>query len=276
MGQVFAMKSTKFNPQYNSKVLKLLVQVKEGSTTIDLMQFPFTFGEKDQFSIGINKIYYSNRITIEAYVWDSDNIPYSEKTILELQTKDKPVAPKPEELPIVTAPAPEPTVIELPVTVEPVIVKPVLTDRMVNQTIGTFEIIDGRVIGEITYSITTDFNSYYYNKPISSFIQIKSETDVPLVVKENKLNFTQTERTETIKINESSGNFTTLIIEFFVWKSATDSRPLSSPKRITVKQGTPSTVNPAAIEAHHDSLLGAVKGIFIGTLALSLLASRGK
>ena len=147
---------------------------------------------------------------------------------------------------------------------------------MVNQDIGTFEIIDGRVIGTVTYGITSEFNPYYYNKPISSFVQISTESNIDLVVKENKLNFTQNDRTEIININETAGNFTKLIVEFFVLKDLQDVRPLSSPKRITIKEGIPSTVNPPAIEPHHDSLLGAVKGIFIGTLALSLLASRGK
>lgn len=145
---------------------------------------------------------------------------------------------------------------------------------MITQTVEPFEIIDGRIKGSIFYSADLNFNPFWFGKQISSFVQIKSDTGVPLIVKENKLTFTQSERTERINIDELAGNFSKLIVEFFVWVSVDDNRAFSDPKQITVQVGSPPPPDPAPIPQKKDSFFGALKGILVGSLALSLLASK--
>ena len=160
---------------------------------------------------------------------------------------------------------------------------------MISQSIGFFEIKDGRITGSVNYIANSSFNPFWYGQNISSFIQIKDyATGTPIVVKENILQFTETERDEVINIDESSGNFTKLIIEFFVWVSISDSRPFSNVKSVVIEEQT-GTPQPCQAGYHRvdgicvpndppnptapDKFMGILKGMLVGSFALALVSS---
>ena len=176
----------------------------------------------------------------------------------------------------------------------PEIIAPVedssINTMMVSQSVGSFILKDGRLKGEILYIANTAFNSFYYGKNLASLVQIKSKTGIPIAVKPNNLNFTNTERDERIQIDEAVGNFKELIVDFFVWKSTTDLRQFSENKQIEVIEtngdGTDCQIgyhkdfsgkcvpdDPIG-EIPRDKLIDTLKGFLFGTVALSLLARK--
>ncbi len=169
-------------------------------------------------------------------------------------------------------PPDEPPIIEPPV-IEP---NDEVNPTMVSQSIGAFQIIDNRVKGEILYIANNSFNSFWNDKPISSFVQIKDINNQVLVVKENKLHFSQTEREERILIDESAFKSNPVTIEFFVWVSLADNRAFADPKRITVEIGQPPPPDPPPIVAKDDTLFKVLKGLLFGAVAGTLLTSKGK
>ena len=170
-----------------------------------------------------------------------------------------------------------------------------INSMMISQSVGAFILKDGRLKGEILYIANTAFNPFYYNKNLTSLVQIKSKTGVPIAVKPNNLNFTNTERDERIQIDESVGNFKELIVDFFVWKSTTDLREFSGNKQIQVVEELPPPDGPdfktcpmgyhkdfngncvqddPLPELPRDKLIDTLKGFLFGTVALSLLARK--
>ena len=175
----------------------------------------------------------------------------------------------------------------------PEIIAPVedsINTMMVSQSVGSFILKDGRLKGEILYIANTAFNPFYYGKNLASLVQIKSKSGVPIAVKPNVLNFTNTERDERIQIDEGVGNFKELIVDFFVWKSTTDLRQFSENKQIEVIEtngdgpecqigyhkdfsGKCVPDDPPG-EIPRDKLIDTLKGFLFGTVALSLLARK--
>lgn len=166
-----------------------------------------------------------------------------------------------------------------------------INTTMISQSIGSFSLKDGRLTGEILYIANQAFNPTYYDTSISSIIQIKNKSGIPIVVKENILNFTENQRDERIQIDEGVGNFKELIIEFYVWKSISDLRSFSDNKEIQVVDETdPDTVScPVGFhkdfsgkcvpddpvgDVPKDKLIDTLKGFLFGTVALSLLARK--
>ena len=176
-----------------------------------------------------------------------------------------------------------------------------INSTMVSQSIGAFILKDGRITGEVLYIANQSFNSFYYNKPITSLVQIKSKSGVVIAIKSNNLNFTETERDERITIDESAGNFKELLIDFFVWDSPTSQLIFSETKQIQIVDETdvapadpfdpkpPTTTCPAGYhkdfsgkcvsddpvgEIPKDRLIETLKGFLFGTVALSLLARK--
>ena len=160
--------------------------------------------------------------------------------------------------------------------IEPIIeieeIKPLPNNSMISQSVGAFQIKDDRIQGEILYIANKSFDSFFYNKKITSFVQFKNELGVVLGIKENNLNFTETERDERIQINELSHGLKKLNLEFFVMLpdgegSFTDVKTLTVTEQIStdVKTSIPD-----------DKFMKALKGLFIGTLALSLFTSGRK
>ena len=157
--------------------------------------------------------------------------------------------------------------------------------NMISQSIGAFTLKDGKVTGKIIYIAESAFNSYYYNKPVTSVVQIKDQSGSTIKLKTNNLNFTETQRDETITINEGVGDLNAVKIEFYVWKNFNEPIPFTLPK-IDEIVADEIGLDPCPIGQHRDfnnkcvpddpivagttSLLGKFMGVtaLIGTLAL--------
>jgi len=114
-----------------------------------------------------------------------------------------------------------------------------INSTMVSQSVGAFILKDGRVKGEILFIANQSFNPFYYGKNLTSLVQIKSKSGVSIAIKPNNLNFTQTERDETIQIDEDVGNFKELLIDFFVWDTPLSMQIFSETKQIQVVEELP-------------------------------------
>jgi len=123
---------------------------------------------------------------------------------------------------VVTPPVVTPPVVTPPVVTPPVVTPPQIDDsistNMVTQQVINFNIVNGRAVGSIKFVATNNFNPYYYNKEIINLVQFKTPNGVTLLVKENRLRFTQTERDEVINYNESIQENTRITVESFVWE----------------------------------------------------------
>ena len=113
----------------------------------------------------------------------------------------------------VTTPTPGPTPGPTPPQIDDSI-----NTNMVTQQVINFNIINGRAVGSIKFVATNNFNPYYYNKEIINLVQFKTPNGVTLLVKENRLRFTQTERDEIINYDESVQENTRITVESFVWE----------------------------------------------------------
>jgi len=130
---------------------------------------------------------------------------------------------------IIHTPPTEP-IIELPellpeaeAQIEPIpIITPTIDDsistNMVTQQVINFNIINGRAVGSIKFVATENFNPYYYNKEIINLVQFKTPNGATLLVKENRLRFTETERDEVINYDENIQENTRITVESFVWE----------------------------------------------------------
>ena len=309
-GSITLEKTPVFNDFFNDKALDSFIQVQFDNTTIGIKQTQISFIDNNTLSYDVSfDIDQSiESVIVESYIWyQSQAMAFNQSIVLT----DSTPAPTPIPEPIVEpTPAPEPEPIIIPDGFHlmpdgsimadsdmpkptPIIDTPVIDSTintmMISQSIGSFILKDGIIKGEILYIANTAFNSTYYNEPISSIVQIKSKSGVPLVVKENILNFTQTERDERIQINEGIGNFKEIIIEFYVWKSFNDLRAFSETKVIQVIEDDPTLTCPIGFhkdfsgkcvpddpkgEIPRDNLIDTLKGFLFGTVALSLLARK--
>jgi hypothetical protein len=119
--------------------------------------------------------------------------------------------------------------------------EPTIIDNMVTQQVINFNIINGRAVGSIRFLATNNFNPYYFNKPIVNIIQIKDPNGAKIldVVKENRLNFTETERDEIINYDEDMQGNTRATVESFVWTSATQPTAFSKMYSIEISEAEP-------------------------------------
>jgi len=129
--------------------------------------------------------------------------------------------------PIVTPPIVTPPIVTPPIVTPPIVTPPIVTPPVVNDSINTnmvtqqlinFNIVNGRAVGSIKFVATNNFNPYYYNKEIINLVSFKTPNGVTLLVKENRLRFTQMERDEIISYNESIQENTRITVESFVWE----------------------------------------------------------
>ena len=141
-----------------------------------------------------------------------------------------------------------------------------ITDNMVTQQVISFNIINGRAVGSIKFQATNNFNPHYFNKPIANIIQIKDPNGVVLLTKENRLNFTETERDEVINYDEDVKQNTRATIESFVWSSATQPTPFS--KKFTIEISETEPPKPTTSGFMSAGVAGAIAGlILIGFIA---------
>ena len=141
-----------------------------------------------------------------------------------------------------------------------------ITDNMVTQQLINFNIINGRAVGSIKFQATNNFNAYWYNKNIVNIIQIKDPNGVVLLTKENRLNFTETERDEVINYDEDVKQNTRATIESFVWSSAT--APTAFSKKFTIEISETEPPKPTTSGFMGAGVAGAIAGlILIGFIA---------
>jgi len=136
-----------------------------------------------------------------------------------------------------------------------------ITDNMVTQQVINFNIINGRAVGSIKFQATNNFNPYYYNKNIVNIIQIKDPNGVVLLTKENRLNFTETERDEIISYDEDVKQNTRATIESFVWSSATAPTAFSKKFMIDISETEPP--KPTTSGFMGAGVAGAIAGLVL-------------
>tara|TARA_Y100000310_G_C20494382_1_gene720800 strand:- start:6 stop:965 length:960 start_codon:yes stop_codon:yes gene_type:complete len=139
-----------------------------------------------------------------------------------------------------------------------------ITDSMITQRLNNFSIINGRAVGNITFTATVNFNPFYYGKNITNLIQFQTPNGVNILptIKQNNLRFTETERTETIHYDEFMEGNTRATLESFVWSSAIQPTPFS--KKISYEISERTEPKPIAIHG----IMGAGVAGAIGILIL--------
>lgn len=138
-----------------------------------------------------------------------------------------------------------------------------ITDNMITQQVINFNIINGRAVGSIKFVATNNFNPHYFNKPIANIIQIKDPNGVNILttVKQNTLNFTETERDEIINYDEDVKQNTRATIESFVWSSATAPTAFSKKFMIDISEGDPPKPITSGFMAA--GVAGAIAGLVL-------------
>jgi len=173
---------------------------------------------------------------------------------------------------VIEEPIIEEPIIEIPELLPEVIAEPEIndsiTDNMVTQQVINFNIVNGRAVGSIKFVATNNFNPYYYNKNIVNIIQFKDPNGANILtyVKENRLNFTETERDEVISYDEDMQGNTRATVESFVWSSAIAPTPFSKKYSIEISEAEPP--KPITSGFMGAGVAGAIAGlILIGFIA---------
>ena len=138
-----------------------------------------------------------------------------------------------------------------------------ITDNMVTQRLDNFSIVNGRAIGQITFTATDSFNPNYYGKNITNVIQFKTPNGVNILpfVKQNTLRFTATERTETVQYDEGMENNTRATLESFVWSDVTTPTAFSKPLSYQISET--EAPKPVGVTGIMGSGVGGAIGILI-------------
>jgi hypothetical protein len=143
-----------------------------------------------------------------------------------------------------------------------------INTNMVTQQLINFNIVNGRAVGSIKFVATNNFNPYYFNNPIVNIIQFKDPNGVNILtyVKQNTLNFTETERDEVINYDEDMHGNTRATVESFVWSSATAPTAFSNKYTIDISEKEPP--KPVSSGFMSAGVAGAIAGlILIGFIA---------
>jgi len=172
------------------------------------------------------------------------------------------ITPPPEPTP---EPTPEPIEVIPPVFAEP---EPTITDNMVTQQLINFNIVNGRAVGSIKFVATNNFNPFWYGMNIFNIIQFKDPNGANILtsVKQNRLNFTETERDEVISYDEDMQGNTRATVESFVWSSATTPTAFSKMYSIEISEAEPP--KPLTTGFMGAGIAGAIAGlVLIGFIA---------
>jgi len=141
-----------------------------------------------------------------------------------------------------------------------------ITDNMITQQVINFNIINGRAVGSIKFVATNNFNPYYYNKEIINRVQFKTPNGVTLLVKENRLRFTQTERDEIISYDENIQENTRITVESHVWAPEPSNKPFSKMYSLEISEKEPP--KPLTTGFMGAGVAGAIAGlVLIGFIA---------
>ena len=145
-----------------------------------------------------------------------------------------------------------------------------ITNNMVTQQVNDFTIINGRAKGSITFTATSKFNPYFYGKNIINIVQFKTPNGANILtyVKQNTLNFTETERTEQIFYDEDMQGNTRATIESYVWEWM-DKPTGAFSKKYSINISETDLPKPIAVEGFMGAgIAGAIAGlILIGFIA---------
>jgi len=173
---------------------------------------------------------------------------------------------------IIEEPIIEEPIIELPELLPEVIAEPQIndsiTDNMVTQQVINFNIVNGRAVGSIKFVATNNFNPFWYGKNIFNIVKFKNPNGVNILtfVKENRLNFTETERDEVILYDEDMQGNTRATVESFVWSSATQPTAFSKMYSIEISEAEPP--KPITSGFMGAGIAGAIAGlVLIGFIA---------
>ena len=100
---------------------------------------------------------------------------------------------------------------------------PVMNDQvstnMIRQELLNFTITNNRIKGSIKFIATNSFNPYYYNKEITNYLQLISNDKI-ILIKTNRLRFTETERDEVINFDEYAFNLDSINAESYARNNA--------------------------------------------------------
>jgi len=146
--------------------------------------------------------------------------------------------------------------------------EPTITDNMVTQQVINFNIVNGRAVGSIKFVATNNFNPYFYGHNIVNIVKFKDPNGVNILtfVKENPLNFTETERDEVISYDEDMQGNTRATVESHVWSSATQPTPFSKTYSIEISEAEPP--KPVTTGFMSAGIAGAIAGlVLIGFIA---------
>jgi len=173
---------------------------------------------------------------------------------------------------VIEEPIIEEPLIELPELLPEVIAEPQIndsiTDNMVTQQVINFNIVNGRAVGSIKFVATNNFNPFWYGKNIVNIVKFKDPNGVNILtfVKENRLNFTETERDEVISYDEDMQGNTRATVESFVWSSATQPTAFSKMYSIEISEAEPP--KPITTGFMSAGIAGAIAGlVLIGFIA---------
>jgi hypothetical protein len=138
-----------------------------------------------------------------------------------------------------------------------------VNDNMVTQQVINFNIINGRAVGSIKFVATNNFNPHWYNKNLVNIIQIKDPNGVNILttVKQNTLNFTNTERDEIILYDEDVKQNTRATVESFVWSSAT--APIAFSKKFMIDISETEPPKPKTSGFMSAGIAGAIAGLVL-------------
>jgi len=138
-----------------------------------------------------------------------------------------------------------------------------ITDNMVTQQVINFNIVNGRAVGSIRFVATNNFNPYYYGKNIVNIVNFKEPNGATILtlVKENRLNFTETARDEVINYDEDMQGNTRATVESFVWSSPTTPTSFSKTYSIEISEAEPP--KPIASGFMGAGAVGAIAGLVL-------------
>ena len=114
-----------------------------------------------------------------------------------------------------------------------------VTTNMIRQELLNFTLANNRIQGSIKFIATGAFNPYYYNKEIINYLQLKSNDKI-ILIKTNRLRFTETERDEVINFDEHAFNLDSINAESYVWTGA--DLAMSNTLQFTIEAGKEPTV----------------------------------
>jgi len=164
----------------------------------------------------------------------------------------------------------EEPIIELPELLPEVSAEPdsTITDNMVTQQLINFNIVNGRAVGSIKFMATNSFNPFWYGKNIFNIVQFKTPNGANILtyVKQNNLNFTETERDEVISYDEDMKGNTRATVESHVWAPAPSDIPFSKMYSIEISEAEPP--KPITTGFMSAGIAGAIAGlVLIGFIA---------